>query len=366
MTRRIVGFCWAMALAGCSVQEAGSVAAAHGEPEPPPVDGNAVRLDLGTLADPQEVSVQLRVRESLPGSADVFRQTETSARDTAELAVGQSRSLLVATACGSATAGGEIPVEAPPPATKRYEHVWVADVTRGTAELGRVRLQVRLRHWIRDAEGRVEEAPSRERTVVLTEGSAHVLDFRPEADGDGPRCGRGTHVDLFAEPVEDATRSDRSIGFDIWYAHEDETGRQARRLVAAGRDGETLDLAFARVRTSVPGSADPPRALGLDLRGTVRGRHREDGTVELVLTTRRDAVVLDASGRATPYASRRATEAWALQPGRTVKLPLPALSPGVGVGADPAAAALDEDDELVEAIGEHEDALIVTVSDGAR
>lgn len=129
------------------------------------------------------------------------------------------------------------------------------------------------------------------RTVVLRPGERHVL----EVVDLSARNIDATNAFIEVEwPSDDEPRpefGDMAMAYDVWLVHETAAGQKiSRRLVLAGRDGQSVPFAFKPLL--FPLGAEQPwdgtaGLMQMILDGSLKVRAKADGTFDLVVDTKR-------------------------------------------------------------------------------
>jgi hypothetical protein len=144
--------------------------------------------------------------------------------------------------------------------------------------------------WGRYRRGAGSDAPEAGdgRVVSLKAGQKHVLDL---VQSDAPRSRvANLIVEVEAKQVEDLAYAGMAIGYDLWLVHENRAGQKTtRRVQTVGAQGEKVGFPFPRLGfeldgTVVPRSSNPPLTVAVD--GTILGRMRPDGAIDLVVDSR--------------------------------------------------------------------------------
>lgn len=159
----------------------------------------------------------------------------------------------------------------------------------------------------------------RARRLTLVEGRPHVLDFVPMEMPNG-NCDA---VILQAEVLFDdpPAVADSRIEHDLWLVHRDASGReQAFRLVETGRQGEVLDYAFDTITFDGNGARTDGGPLRMNVSGTVKGRIRTDGRIDLVLEASQ-GFGTESAGRTAAATGKKTL---IVSPGEVVEIPFPA------------------------------------------
>lgn len=186
--------------------------------------------------------------------------------------------------------------------------------------------------WTRDtatAPGALERAAGDSRTVTLKEGESHTLDVVGSRDS-SDRCAKNLRVDVNAVVSEDPRFAGERLSYDLWFVDE-APGRNAesRHVVATGRQGEKVEFSFPSVRWSVPGArfakGGEAQVAG-DVSGSLRGRLRDDGSIDLYLEARRDLGVTSAAEPRRGGIGDGGRKALRVRPEETLGLVLPSAT----------------------------------------
>jgi len=178
-----------------------------------------------------------------------------------------------------------------------------------------------------DGQPRTLAGGAEEERLTLKEGDRLLLDYADRAPGGDLRCARNYAVELTAGMAEDTALARRQIGYELWLVHEEPGGNRTSHYakLTAAQGGET---AFQFPHESIP--ADPAAVPGassaeleVDVSGTVRGRIRPDGTLDLSLGTHRQLwyEAADGSGGVTGDGGDKFLN---LEPDETFRVDLPA------------------------------------------
>jgi len=209
--------------------------------------------------------------------------TREVASSNVALAIGQSGSTMFATSadlCGRGIGGAGATDHIGSP-----RHVWTVRFTLNAAEIDRIAVDV-------DVERQDDGLGGARRTLrqlILTEGAPHILDF---VESSGRTCGQASAVlEVSAVAIESPALSRRLLNYDLWLTQRDGTGREwTRREARTAEQGERVDFRFQPLMWSTTMLMP---SLGIDLTidervsGSIRGRLRADGQLELSLATSR-------------------------------------------------------------------------------
>ncbi len=182
---------------------------------------------------------------------------------------------------GVPVAGGV--VTSPPPVPRPgYDYLWQVDVKAVAIAIDLVTFDLDWKRTeVRD--GSRQTVVGDHRTITLRQDERHVLDFvacSPDA--------RFANVllEIRASPVEDASVADLSFSYDLWLVHQTSDGAKVtRHAVVTGRQGQKVNFAFASVPLALDAAAAPDAdsPFRMLVTGTIVGRQRPDGTIEVAV-----------------------------------------------------------------------------------
>ena len=157
----------------------------------------------------------------------------------------------------------------------------------------------------------------REYEARMTEGHNLVLDLvRPPA-GTNPECD-GVVVQMGLEFSEVPDLANSVLDYDVWLVHREADGREVLdRMSGRGLQGHSVDYLFKRRRYDASGFPNPDGPVDVELRGSVRGRVRPDGQIDLTVGATR-TVLKSRLGNARG-GSKQAT----ISDGETIELEMP-------------------------------------------
>lgn len=252
-----------------------------------------------------------------------------------------------------------------------YPLVWWVEATALPAEFGRVAFDVAWERLEAGTRGDHRPVAGGRRRIELREGARHVLDF--VAFGAGSAYQNAVlQIELGVE--EDPALAGERLRYDLWYRHREPNGAEtARRFASAGLQGETVEFRFVPLRYGVPGAR-----LGdgsgvdtiLEISGTVQGRVRADGTIDLELRASRWVDAEPAGSPRRGGIGDGGSKQLNLRPGETVSLVLRAPGGTAGVSRSGASAdhsgsgapRMEVNVDMQEFFAGHEDSLILTVT----
>lgn len=164
----------------------------------------------------------------------------------------------------------------------KYDYSWQVNVKLISVAIDTVTFEI---DWKRSdlKDGAAQVTASDRRTITLRQGEKHLLDFIP-CTADSRYA--NTFMDVQASPVEDAAVADLTFAYDLWLVHQTAEGTKINRhAIVTGRQGEKVNFSFASVPLQLDAAAgadaDSPYRLYVD--GTIAGRLKADGTMEIAL-----------------------------------------------------------------------------------
>jgi hypothetical protein len=202
-----------------------------------------------------------------------------------------------------------------------YSHGWTLQLRRSAGEPGVARVDV---EWSRkELAGGTVQAGDR-RTIALKEGEHHILDFVPIPSG--PYA--NVVLELEAVHVEEPQFQSEMLAYDLWLVHEGREGRVTRQVAVTGIHGQQTPYWFDPPRFPIGTAATDQPALELSVSGTVRGRVRPDGRLEVTLVSRRTLIMSAGLGalarRAHTGGADIGEKTFLASPGETIAVELPA------------------------------------------
>lgn len=204
-------------------------------------------------------------------------------------------------------------------------HVWKVTRTGVSHTDGKLTFDL---EWARYDGGSASPAASGSQRLTLNEGAKYPIDMiRPAAAGD---CNTAAVVlEVEAGTIESPAFADAILAYDLWLTHQDESGKkQTRHLLLMGKHGKTASFDFVPLRFDVPPLA--PNQYDFDLvtrvLGTIKGRVREDGRIDIELETQRIDRLERSDDPKPPQPRAGGRKTLALRPGETVEIELPRMS----------------------------------------
>lgn len=329
-------------------------------------------------------------RTAFTEKTGTYGPTSQSASATLAVADGEPGFLYVALdrfAPGGASAGAGGAAEGAigtDPATMRREllekhpFVWWVEVTPRKGAPGKIELQVEWERLESEGQGEPVRTAGDARRVVIAEGQEHVLDFERLPPDTGNDRAKDLILKLTAEIKEDPELAHELLRYKLWHRHR-HRGKDlnTRKIMFLGKQGEEVDYRFAPLRFDPESLVEgDPSAVDfiVEILGSVRGRVRPDGTIEVrLVATRWTDAVLDGKPR-SGGTSEGGTKIFTVSSGESVVLELPAHGGGstsidrtVDVRSAPGEPRRRVADDRIkidheEAYREREDAIILTVT----
>lgn len=186
----------------------------------------------------------------------------------------------------SAVVGGRVVTSRATDVALDYDYFWQVDVKPVSIALDLVTFDV---DWTRTdvKDGARQVGAGDHRTITLRQGEKHVLDFIT-CSADAP-CAN-LFLEVQAAPVEDPTVAETALSYDLWLVHQTaEGGKVTRHALVSGRQGEKVSFNFIPVPLQLDGAAAPDAdsPYRLHVSGTIVGRVKPDGTIEIALSPAR-------------------------------------------------------------------------------
>jgi hypothetical protein len=177
-------------------------------------------------------------------------------------------------------------------------------------------------HWTRTVRDRNSvEADSMERQydVRLAERERQVLDLVRTRGAAYPNCD-GVALELELTFEDDPSVANTLLEYDVWLVHRDRQGRELTDHVQPrGFQGRSVEYAFRPIKYRDDGSIDSAGGVTAALTGSVKGRVRPDGRIDLVVSAAR--MVMSRALGSGDGGSKQATVA----DGETIELETPRL-----------------------------------------
>ena len=158
---------------------------------------------------------------------------------------------------------------------------WLVESKLLSADASGARVWVRWRRQVLD-HSVVDAADfEREYEVRLSEGARQVIDLvRPGAGAD-PRCD-GALVQMWLELWDSPDLAGSILDYEVWLVHRNADGREVvDRSEGRGVQGKDVEYRFKHLRYTQAGVPDDRGEVELQVNGSVKGRVRSDGRIDL-------------------------------------------------------------------------------------
>jgi hypothetical protein len=199
--------------------------------------------------------------------------------------------------------------------------VWRADATLVSFDAANVTLDMRWSRTVREAG--LSDAPAIERSfrIRAQDGQVRTIDLVRALPGIDDNCD-GAVVSVAMGFWDSAPLAQALLDYDIWLVDRDREGHETVDHVSSrGLQGRSLDYAFQPFRYGQEGLVASAGTLTFELQGTVRGRVRPDGKIDLVLGVSR-TIRKDQDGAGDGGATQATVE-----PGDAIEFQLPDVPP---------------------------------------
>jgi hypothetical protein len=218
----------------------------------------------------------------------------------------------------STVVNGRVVTSKGPIPSVEYDYLWQVDVKPASIGLDTVTFDV---DWTRTdvKDGARQVGAGDHRTITLRQGEKHLLDFI-NCSSDA-RCAN-LFLEVQAAPVEDPSVAETAFGYDLWLVHQTtEGGKATRHSLVGGRQGEKVAFTFASVPLQLDSAAAPDADSPYRLRvsGTIVGRVKPDGTIEIALSPERTEQFPTGGG-----GLGAGLKTFTTKPGETISIELPA------------------------------------------
>jgi hypothetical protein len=211
-------------------------------------------------------------------------------------------------------------------------HVWCARWTPLASPIGRIGLDVEWEHISSEKQGVSRVVERSRETITLREGEHHVLGFLSVPAGlSEANSLQNLAIAIDADILEDPAAADTELLYDLWFSQSGPGGvNENRHANLRGKQGEEVRFKLDPLRWTLPGSSvdGAPIDAIAEIAGSIQGRVREDGTVDVALDGSRRLGGEPAGRPMTGSAGDGGRKIVSMRPGETVRLVLPALTNG--------------------------------------
>jgi hypothetical protein len=165
-----------------------------------------------------------------------------------------------------------------------------------------------------------------EQRVVLREGDLGMLDL-VRSTGTAPAVCKVFGLTYEVRLEGPSSLGDAAIEYDMWLIHTDAHGREVTdRYRTSARQDESADYFFRPIGFAADGGLASHGAVDLRISGTVRGRLRTDGRIDLTVVAKSFAADTEQHGTVGNFGRTLLT----VKGGETVEVELPAVSGRLG------------------------------------
>jgi hypothetical protein len=169
----------------------------------------------------------------------------------------------------------------------------------------------------------------RTRRLTLIEGRPHILDYVP-VEVDSGNCD-ALLIQAEVQFVDPPTVADSTLQYEVWLVETEPDGRErSGRIVTSGAQASSIDFAFEAEHFDANGARDGHGPIAMSVGGTLKGRARTDGRIDLVVDAKQ-WFSLENGGR--PYMGRTSyagTKRLIVSPGEVVEITVPAPQDPLG------------------------------------
>jgi len=213
--------------------------------------------------------------------------------------------------------------------SNQFPHLWWIQVkllsAKGNGEP--IRARVNWQRWEGHRCGQSKQVDGDIRVLSIEEGQQHVFDFIDFPSARDTFSTRSLAFAIEATVQEDKRYENEPLGVELWMQHRDGRGElTTRSMNTTVRHGEQASFQFQPMRFGIGAFAEDGREAEsiLSFKGTLRARLRDDGQIDLLVRSTREAGgALQGSlkgGGAGLSTERRVV----VRPGETIGLRFPA------------------------------------------
>jgi hypothetical protein len=197
---------------------------------------------------------------------------------------------------------------------------WTAEGRLLSSDADSARVAIRWTRRVTNASLAVAADMVREYEADLHDGSMAVIDFLRPAPGFDPDCD-GVVVKLGVRFTDPPALAGQSLDYELWFVHRDAAGSEVvERSRGRSIQGKAVDFVFPSIQYDAAGRRDRSGPVSVDYSGSVRGRVRPDGRIDLLVAARR--MTIENSLGQGSGGSKQATVA----DGETLELEMPTHS----------------------------------------
>ena len=293
-------------------------------------------------ATPPRVKMTLRALAT-PVNGPSFEQASADV----DLALGESgtTAFSASTNLCHIAAGGNALVSEP-------NYRWKARFTLVSVQIDTITVDVTIDRHADEPPAVTQET----RHLVLSEGAPHLFDF-VHTDGSGTCRTRSIALEVSAAFTEAPALARELLSYDLWLTHRDAAGRQwTRHEVRSARQGEVIGFRFRPLQWTLDAlvsAGTHDTTVTEHVSGSIRGRIRDDGKIDVSFQTLRELASGEGSG-----GERGGQKIFVVQSGEPVRIELP---PANGQHAISRSSGTSTRVDYAQVFGGHTTAVIVKV-----
>lgn len=221
-------------------------------------------------------------------------------------------------------------------------HLWWVDIEVVEASTQRIELAIDWNRHDRDDAGNSNVAREGRRTIVLKEEQSHVIDFLEPLAGSAEdrRCGLNVLYELRASVIEDPELVDAKLQYFFFVFDWEDGKRRTQTAYAHGAQGELVEVGPVSLRWPIGRRTPDGKTADVvaEVRGSLRGRLRVDGSIDLYLQTGRKVGVARPGQRARGGVGGGGQRMFNIKAGETIELVMPTPGGSHTEWIDPAGA----------------------------
>jgi hypothetical protein len=261
-----------------------------------------------------------------------------------------------ATVAGAADGGSEFFSMAP--------HEWRVEAKRIASTLpDEYRFELSWEHLVKLRADRSAQRTVTRRLIALRDDDRYVIDW-VGLPADAAGCDPSLLIDLAVTREEPEALRNRVLRYEVWHVHTLPDGTEVTSHIdTKAKHAELAEFELDELR---PALAEPYSFAGGELEvamrpiGTLRGRVRSDGAIDLLIEAEIRTSLVDVGDPMTGWGAERGRHAFRLGAGQTLKLELPASS-GTWTRTDGEHELVFEGADVLR---DHADALLIRVTLG--
>ena len=168
---------------------------------------------------------------------------------------------------------------------------WIVEASLKSVEAAGAKIDVRWRRVVTDLAGIDAADTSQEYEMTMTEGTRVVLDLVRPRTATPTGCA-GVVVETWFDFQDAPGLENALLDYEIWLVHKDAEGRELTDQTGGrGLQGKSVAYFFRTMRYAADGTARADGELALEFGGSVKGRARPDGRIDLIVQAGRMAIL---------------------------------------------------------------------------